>query len=100
VGVLEDFCSEFIGDREFWDYVPDFLLDLFVAEELEKKLKVVVELLFDLRGLVLSEFYEEFWAFYVELSEGFEVIFWLNHLLGLKIGKNVKSMELDGKLLW
>ena len=60
---------------------------------------MVVELLFDLGGLVLSEFYEEFRAFDVDLAKGFEVIFWLNHLLGLEIGKNVKSMELDGKFL-
>ena len=59
----------------------------------------MVELLFDLRGLVLSEFYEEFWAFDVELAQGFKVIFWLNHFLGLKISEDVKSMELDGKFL-
>ncbi len=60
---------------------------------------MVVELLFDLGGLVLSEFYEEFRAFDVDLAKGFEVIFWLNHFLGLKISEDVKSMELDGKLL-
>lgn len=60
---------------------------------------MVVELLFDLRGLVLSEFDEEFRAFDLELTEGFEVIFLLDYLLGLEIGDDIKSMKLERKLL-